>query len=838
MKKSNRWNLVKGFLIVLAHILAVIIVISMIWILRYPGAAQGVLEGQDTKDYQNSRDFEEKVFSDSVEILEGIQNADLLGLNGGSNEKKIVDIEDYAESGDVSGSNESGLAYYLGDLIEWHNAYVQGRAGDSDDGDEPADPIVVCQKPDGMYEYFYYSDFKNKVEQEKLVFSNYSDIIEIFGKLKSQSMYEDENDGMIQDYDGNIVYTSYWSYDGFWREELYAPVGAENILDIVNKDPHWNGRLTEAFYDIRTTMDSLGMMMEGYREFQDTWEEGNTNLTYLYADKSEGKVYTNCGEYEMYAGLEKNLKFLREKGKYVIVRPRLADFDSNMDGINASQWKEHVKQSGVGQGDYVFAIGVDTSYPIQDNYYELDQFYQQQAPYIRTALIAAVLSALLWIAILIWLTVMAGRRFGDEELHLNFFDRLKTEVAAAAAIGAWGAGLSMLNDIWWIYNYDLGEGIAMAFAASFTCAMFLVGYLSLVRRIKAGTLWKNSLILWIWNFGKTVASHMRCSWKTGLSFGGFAVLHWVAFASGNGFAILIAVAAEVYLCIYLLQRAVGRQKIRQGIERIAAGEVDYQIPLYGLKGEQMEIAQRVNAIGEGLDAALEASMKDERLKTDLITNVSHDIKTPLTSIINYIDLLKRENFTDPKVKGYLDVLEAKAQRLKTLTEDVVEASKVSSGNISLEYMIIDLKEMIQQASGEFEEKFKKRGLKEIVKLPDEEAVIRADGRRLWRVLENIYNNAAKYALEGTRVYVDITVSKTEVFFSLKNISEQPLNINADELTERFVRGDVSRSTEGSGLGLSIAKSLIEMQGGRFTLYLDGDLFRVTIIFPRMVRAEQ
>ena len=226
-------------------------------------------------------------------------------------------------------------------------------------------------------------------------------------------------------------------------------------------------------------------------------------------------------------------------------------------------------------------------------------------------------------------------------------------------------------------------------------------------------------------------------------------------------------------------------------------------------------------------------MKSERLKTDLITNVSHDIKTPLTSIINYVNLLKQENFEDPKIQRYIEVLEEKSLRLKTLTEDVVEASKVSSGNISLEFMNINMVEMIQQTSGEFEEKFQARNLTEIMNLP-EEAIVRVDGRRMWRVLENIYNNAAKYAMEGTRIYADLQTLDGKVIFSLKNISEQPLNISsADELTERFIRGDLSRSTEGSGLGLSIAKTLTTMMGGTFDLYLDGDLFKVVIIFDKI-----
>ena len=242
------------------------------------------------------------------------------------------------------------------------------------------------------------------------------------------------------------------------------------------------------------------------------------------------------------------------------------------------------------------------------------------------------------------------------------------------------------------------------------------------------------------------------------------------------------------------------------------------------------MARAVNEMGDGLQEAVEAIVRNERLKAELITNVSHDIKTPLTSIINYIDLLKRENPEDPKIRGYLEVLENKAQRLKVLTEDVVEASKASTGNITLEMTELNFVELINQVIGEFEEKFEERNLQMVVHFDEEEAIICADGRRLWRVLENVFGNVSKYAMENTRVYVDMNVNRPNVRLSLKNISAQPLNITADELTERFIRGDISRNTEGSGLGLSIAKDLVQLQGGTFNLYLDGDLFKVTIEF--------
>ena len=294
---------------------------------------------------------------------------------------------------------------------------------------------------------------------------------------------------------------------------------------------------------------------------------------------------------------------------------------------------------------------------------------------------------------------------------------------------------------------------------------------------------------------------------------------------------LAALAADGVTFWIVVGSMLAKVRIKKGIEQIASGNLEYRIELKGLRGTELNIAENVNDIGSGLNRAIDEAMRNERLKTDLITNVSHDIKTPLTSIINYVDILKRSDIADEKILGYLDILEVKAQRLKTLTEDVVEASKVSSGNITLEYMDIDFREMVQQTEGEMAEKFAARNLSVVLNLPEEAAVIHVDGRRMWRVLENIFGNAAKYAMEGSRVYVDLVQTGEEVQLTIKNVSEQPLNISADELTERFIRGDVSRSTEGSGLGLSIAQNLTKLQGGKFELYLDGDLFKVLIRFP-------
>jgi len=375
------------------------------------------------------------------------------------------------------------------------------------------------------------------------------------------------------------------------------------------------------------------------------------------------------------------------------------------------------------------------------------------------------------------------------------------------------------------------------FTALFMClehTWFLIGYTSLVRRIKAHTMWSNSLCCWIITGVSSVLSAIKVTGRLILFYTGFVLFQiifvYFCIRAGMLFWMLILIAVDLLAGIRILEEAVGRQKIKDGLRKIADGNLEYKIPLENLGNENRDMAEAVNRVGEGLHNAVEESLKNERLKTDLITNVSHDIKTPLTSIINYVDLLKRENIGNEKIKGYISVLDSKSQRLKQLTEDLVEVSKVSSGNINLKMERLNFVELIHQTIGEFNEKFQIKNLELITNLPKESVFIIADGRRLWRVIENLYNNIAKYALENTRVYADLTAAEGVAQFSLKNISAQALNFSGDELTERFIRGDVSRSTEGSGLGLSIAKNLTESQGGEFHIYLDGDLFKVTVRF--------
>ena len=243
-----------------------------------------------------------------------------------------------------------------------------------------------------------------------------------------------------------------------------------------------------------------------------------------------------------------------------------------------------------------------------------------------------------------------------------------------------------------------------------------------------------------------------------------------------------------------------------------------------------EVVKYINDISKGFEVAREEGIKSERLKTELITNVSHDIKTPLTSIINYVDLLKKENIENEKAKEYIEVLDNKSQRLKKLTEDLVEASKASSGNVKLNIEKINVVELLKQSIGEFEDKFKNKELEIISEYAEDEMYIKADNRYMYRIIENLFGNISKYAQEKSRVYIEIKRIEKKVRIDIKNISKERLNISSEELMQRFVRGDKSRTTEGSGLGLSISKSLTELQKGSFEIKIAGDLFKVELEF--------
>lgn len=874
MNKWYRKTGVKAIVLIVAILSGAMLITNLLSLMNLAGSTDlPSLWTMSQQPFEESQEFNYMVENYMDDVLTQIRLENLFETDGMMNRNKEIDVMEYSKNDTANGENVSGIAYSLEELINW------GEDFDSAESDNYAkNSVIVCQKPEGTYEYYYTSDFMTRVESGvfDIIMQDGSDVDGFLqelqnGKYTSSGFYNFD----IVDMEGNILYTDCWNF-GSALIEKYAPQGAENLLQVVNNSPRLNGKLSVIYDDLAYTLGNIYSDYQNYQMGFEHLEEGNTNFTYIYANNDTKKVVTNKTSYENYAELEKNVQnLISEKDvKYMVIYPKLKDFNSNMNVSKSHKWEKLRSYSSEKKWNSVFAVAVDTTYTIQDQFYQNKVAYDNNIPYFKGTTWLLVLSIILFLGATIWLTLEAGRTAEDEELHRNGFDHWKTEIAAVLIVLIWIVGsyigihfwngniYTMINDIptylkdggtYFEYYYARGMDVSSAYMSAslylpslsiaelaeiyfygvFTLGCFFMGYVSLIKRIKGRNLWKNSLLRVIVRFIYKIYDNRKKTTKTVLLLCGFFLVQGIAVLFRNGVTMLLVLLADVGVFYVVLNGLLLKEKLKKGIEEIALGNMEYQIPLQGLRGENLKLAEMINGIANGFHMAVEEAMKNERLKTDLITNVSHDIKTPLTSIINYVAILKQSDIADPKIQGYLDILEAKAQRLKTLTEDVVEASKVSSGNISLEYMDVDLVEMIQQTEGEMAEKFEARNLKMIVNLPAEPAVVHVDGRRMWRVLENIFGNAAKYAMPGTRVYADLKLEEDTVDLSLKNVSEHQLNISADELTERFIRGDLSRSSEGSGLGLSIAQSLTTMQGGTFNLYLDGDLFRVNIRFPRV-----
>lgn len=874
MNKWYRKTGVKAIVLIVAILSGAMLITNLLSLINLAGSTDlPSLWTMSQQPFEESQEFNYMVENYMDDVLTQIRLENLFETDGMMNRNKEIDVMEYSKNDTANGENVSGIAYSLEELINW------GEDFDSAESDNYVkNSVIVCQKPEGTYEYYYTSDFMTRVESGvfDIIMQDGSDVDGFLqelqnGKYTSSGFYNFD----IVDMEGNILYTDCWNF-GSALIEKYAPQGAENLLQVVNNSPRLNGKLSVIYDDLAYTLGNIYSDYQNYQMGFEHLEEGNTNFTYIYANNDTKKVVTNKTSYENYAELEKNVQnLISEKDvKYMVIYPKLKDFNSNMNVSKSDKWEKLRSYSSEKKWNSVFAVAVDTTYTIQDQFYQNKVAYDNNIPYFKGTTWLLVLSIILFLGATIWLTLEAGRTAEDEELHLNGFDHWKTEIAAVLIVLIWIVGsyigihfwngniYTMINDIptylkdggtYFEYYYARGMDVSSAYMSAslylpslsiaelaeiyfygvFTLGCFFMGYVSLIKRIKGRNLWKNSLLRVIVRFIYKIYDNRKKTTKTVLLLCGFFLVQGIAVLFRNGVTMLLVLLADVGVFYVVLNGLLLKEKLKKGIEEIALGNMEYQIPLQGLRGENLKLAEMINGIANGFHMAVEEAMKNERLKTDLITNVSHDIKTPLTSIINYVAILKQSDIADPKIQGYLDILEAKAQRLKTLTEDVVEASKVSSGNISLEYMDVDLVEMIQQTEGEMAEKFEARNLKMIVNLPAEPAVVHVDGRRMWRVLENIFGNAAKYAMPGTRVYADLKLEEDTVDLSLNNVSEHQLNISADELTERFIRGDLSRSSEGSGLGLSIAQSLTTMQGGTFNLYLDGDLFRVNIRFPRV-----
>lgn len=467
---------------------------------------------------------------------------------------------------------------------------------------------------------------------------------------------------------------------------------------------------------------------------------------------------------------------------------------------------------------------VDESLPKRDDYAIEYELYSAFAKYKHLYLPVTVVSLVVFVIALIMAFLSAGHSRKEEGIRLYWIDRINFEFLLACL------GFVLLVHMLIAKEFVGGDygteatRIILAILIAMSASLFIfIVLMSLARRIKTKTLASTSLCGMFVYLLKKVPMPIQV-------FGAAALyLIFRVFISSNQFVVILC--DLIVTVFFLLMFANGKQLLKAS-EKLAAGDLDYRIPEEDMKHMHWffrKHGEQLNSIAEGMNIAVEEQMKSERMKTELITNVSHDIKTPLTSIINYVDLLQKEH-TEEEEKEYLDVLARNSSRLKKLTEDLVEASKASTGNVPLELEKTDVGELVDQSLAEFEEKLKQAELTPVVNI-QEGLCVMADGKLLWRILSNLLSNCVKYAMAGTRVYIDAKRDGDRALIAVKNVSREPLNIPAEELTERFVRGDEARSTEGSGLGLNIARSLAVLQNGDLNITIDGDYFKAEVNLP-------
>ncbi len=462
-----------------------------------------------------------------------------------------------------------------------------------------------------------------------------------------------------------------------------------------------------------------------------------------------------------------------------------------------------------------------------------------------TALVTMFVSFIIGAAAFVFLMCAAGHRNGTDEIVTTVWDHLWLDVFAVGAVLA-EVFVFYVAEIFLI-NVDVAylPFILFVTAVATLCMgwLLLLFLLSFSVRVKLGKWWRHTLCYQLF---RKIGQFARMIWEN-IGFLWKVILVMLVLAFFEGIGVLMFFNSDIALLLWLLEKlvlyplvlwyCVQLNQLKNGTEKIAGGEPGYQISTKRMTGIFKEQGEQINHISDGMTHAIEERMKSERFKTELITNVSHDIKTPLTSIINYVDLLEKEDLHNETAQEYLEVLERQSSRLKKLIEDLIEASKASTGNLPVHLERLEAGIFMTQTVGEFEEKTKAVGLDLVIEKPETPVYIMADSRHFWRVIDNLMNNICKYAQSGTRVYINLEVKEAQVSITFRNTSKYPLNISSDELMERFVRGDASRNTEGSGLGLSIANSLMDLMGGTFRLYVDGDLFKVVLGFAETAEKE-
>lgn len=761
-----------------------------------------------------SRDyFESDIYTDNLDyatsnILRFVAIREQMEESGEFKSDKVIDVGEYANRFFEEKYVGPSVKYYLGDLLKWG----QKAASES---------FSFC-----TYEFYTAKE--------------YCDFFNIdYNTLNLPEGYKDSE--------------PYISFETL--KDLYTTTNGDNAQNYARNEKEYQ----EIVSNITKTVTDLYSNYLEYLNYKSLYSEEESNIRYYvhFTRNNRKYFYTNVREFSDGILTDKVVdERFKKYGEYISACPGKMEFVTNTkvpyDTIKKAVMEDYAYSF---EDDTKIWIAVDTTFPSEDVFYLNKISFEKTAKLIPWIVSLGALAFVMFIGLFVYIWFKDKVFFSTEgtKENLGAFDKLPIEISVlfVVLLGLiFYIGETQVFVRFYVPNskkiYFFIPAISFLFVDLYIALLFIYGF---GRRFICKNLFEGSILSIL--LPKVTGSNSRIrKWflrvyessgvaiRTMAAYVLFLLFNcfWVClmfFSSYKIVSFLVLFVFDASVGIVLFNRNYERKNIVDGINQISRGNYNYKIDETKMHGDNKTLASGVNEIRSGLSKALEISTKDEKLKADLITNVSHDIKTPLTSIINYVDLLKRENIEDERVQKYINVLDEKSQRLKQLTYDLLEASKVASGNISIDLIKIDAVEFLKQAVGEFEDKFSEKGLELVMNVPSEPVFAMVDPRHMWRVVENILNNVYKYALENSRVYLDLIKVEEEgkgdkLVLSLKNISKQQLNIPADELTERFIRGDVSRSTEGSGLGLSIAKNLTAAQNGVFDIYLDGDLFKVTI----------
>lgn len=818
-------------------------------------------EGQQ-KDFEDSKIFNQLMKEQALAIVRYGAIRGQLETDGVYDANKVIDVTAYANRFTGVPSRYVTADYYLEDLIRWGKygiEYVMTETSAEDFLSGITQYTVISDTGYGSYHGNispYNTDLSHSMEK-----------IDVSGNSLSPTLYEGVygGDGYDADMTAEIGESTEVSQH-YLIVNRYQTVDGKNIEDYVSDWDAYDALKDSLATTIRDLAENYALCEKYYDYYDETGSDAKSNVVYLIRKTIGNKteVYTNMDtERTDLTSLEMTLKETCDR--YILYDAQDLRYETNTK-VTEAELRQYISDYGYAYPENLqIMIGVNKDRPVKDCFVTAGAAYQKAVPDFTQNVIIAVIWLVIFLAMVILLTVKEGvvrdKETGEKTFVLHAEDKIPTEiflVLFAVAMGVLiGACVELFLGGMWIsdlYTLYQRNGVLLFMAGitllgSLVCSFF---YYSLVRRIRARRIWKGSILRWaVVQLKKGIRymqNHKSLVVRVWVPFLGFSGVNLLAVILADqmmmSFVVFFGIALfDVLVGIVCFRNAVARQNILQVINRICKGDLNAKVDETALNGDNLVLAKAVNRIGDSVREAVETSMKDERLKADLITNVSHDLKTPLTSIINYVDLIKREQVDNPKVQEYIEVLDTKSQRLKQLTEDLLEASKISSGNIVLHMERINLVELLNQTMGEFSEKFEQKGLIPVVNAPSQAVYVLADSRRSYRVMENLFNNIFKYALEGTRIYIDLGFtewksadgngSQAGVFLSLKNISAMELNVAPEELTERFIRGDESRTTEGSGLGLSIAKNLTEAMNGMFEISIDGDLFKVVMVFPKM-----